>query len=212
MVDPDRKKYDSYGDLPSNSKKGKDDAKPKVGKVIKGGVKQRKKPLSRKFAEAFQVENTNTVKEYLIFDVVIPAVKDLIFSMITEGSSKFLFNDAVVSGRRGGKAGYKSYGSVSKTRNHPSSRERRQVRASDGFDFDEFILESKGDAELALDTMQELIGEYGQATVADLKGALEVSADYTDAGYGWTSMAQARAVRVQDGYVLKMPDPKPLSD
>lgn len=48
-------------------------------------------------------------------------------------------------------------------------------------------------------------------SVADLYDLANVSNDnYAANKYGWTDIAGCRAVRVRDGYILKLPKPTPL--
>ena len=61
------------------------------------------------------------------------------------------------------------------------------------------------------DAMNEIIAQYEVVSVADLYDLANVSNDnYAANKYGWTDIGGCRAVRVRDGYILKLPKPMPL--
>lgn len=72
-------------------------------------------------------------------------------------------------------------------------------------DIDSIIFEKRTDAALVLDKMDEIIAEYGFASVADLCDLTGVTSLYTDAKFGWSDLKTAGIHRVRDGYVLKLP-------
>ena len=79
------------------------------------------------------------------------------------------------------------------------------------YEYDELLFETRGDAESVLDAMNEIIAQYEVVSVADLYDLANVSNDnYAANKYGWTDIAGCRAVRVRDGYILKLPKPMPL--
>ena len=63
----------------------------------------------------------------------------------------------------------------------------------------------RAEAEEVLDRMSEIIDTYGAVSVADLYDLVDVSGTYTDNNYGWDNLRNAEAVRVRDGYILKLP-------
>ena len=62
-------------------------AEKKVGKVVKGNVKIKKKSEVRKFADVFLPEDINNVKSFIFQDVLIPALK----KVISDTVDTFLF-------------------------------------------------------------------------------------------------------------------------
>ena len=66
---------------PNSDKSKKQDQTPKseekhIEKVVKGTVKTRKQPVGKKFTDTFLSESSSSVKDYLLTDVIIPAVKE----------------------------------------------------------------------------------------------------------------------------------------
>lgn len=196
-------------DYRPNSHKAKSEEKAlvekKVEKVISGTAKVRKKNGARKVADAFISEDAANVKSYIFNDVVVPTVKDLISDVIKSAVDTILFGGS--SSRRNGNRrrndGYVSYNRFSDRRD-----DRRDSRASvtSRYSLDDIILDSKGDAEYVLEQMDAILDTYGMVTVADLYDLVDISRDYTDQNYGWTSLGGARVTRVRDGgYMLELP-------
>lgn len=175
----------------------------KVERVVKGQVKSKKK---NKFADTFISEDAASVKEYIIFDVLIPAAKNAISDMVTTGIQMMLYGEV--------RGGSKSKGSkVSYSKYYDDRRERdydRRSRTRSGYDYDEIILESRAEAEEVLNSMDDLLERYGLVSVADLYDLVGVTGNYTDNKYGWTNLRHASVQRLRDGYLLKLPRAIPL--
>ena len=99
----------------------------------------------------------------------------------------------------GGLSGYTGYGTFSSRQTGISQRNR------DNYDLDEFVFQSRADAEMVLDTLKEIVSKYKAASVADLCDLIGRSSQYTDVKYGWTDLRGADVQRVREGYVLIMP-------
>ena len=181
----------------------------KVEKVIKGTVKTKKKSEIRKFADIFVAEDANTVKSYLIQDLLIPSIKNTILDLIIEGAT-ILFKGEPGRNRKSGSSSvdYVSY-------RHYADRNRRDEHKYSGsrssYGYDDIVLDSRGEAERVLTCMDELIETYGFVTVADLYDLVGKSCNYTDNKYGWTNLRSAEPVRVRGGdYMLRLPKAYPI--
>lgn len=194
----------------SNSHKSKEvDEKKKVEKVVKGKVKTKKKNSITKFADVFVSEDVSSVKSYIIGEVLIPAMKKALSDIVTNGIDMILYGESGVTKR-------KSPGSRVSYTNYYDRRDRdrygyddRRVRA--GYDFNDVILDSRGEAEDVLSRMDELIDNYGIVSVADFYDLCGITGSYTDNKYGWTDIRSAQVVRVRDGYKIKLPRALPLN-
>ena len=63
----------------------------KVEKVVSGTAKVRKKNGARKLADVFVSEDAANVKSYIVFDVVIPAIKDVLSNVVKDSIDMILF-------------------------------------------------------------------------------------------------------------------------
>ena len=172
-----------------------------MGKVVTGTAKTRKKSEAKKLANTFLPDDVTSVKSYILMDVIVPGIKNAIADVV----SIMLFGEA---GRIGGKKGNGS--KVSYQRYYDDRRDDRRdyarPRAAGGYDFDDIVVESRGDADLVLDQLEAAINQFGLASVADLYDLAGITSPrYTDNKYGWTDIRSARVVRIRDGYILQLP-------
>lgn len=191
----------------SNSKKSKEElGKPKVEKVITGGVKEKKKNSLEKFKDVLIQEDAKKVKSYIFMDVLVPALKKAISDIFTNGINIILYGEG---GRP--KSG-SSYTGSSKVSYSGYYTRRDEPRASVGSqdDYRELVFDRRAEAETVLSHLEELIGVYKVASVADLYDLVGLPGKFTDNKYGWTDISTARVVSVPGGYTLKMPRALPL--
>lgn len=194
-------------EFPPNTHKKAKEVKPKAEKIIEGSVVQRKKPLGKRISEMFGGANAAEVAHYVIYDVVIPAAKTTISEMVSGGIEMLLFGETKArrTTRDRGKS-YVNYGGFSqqapkRTERPVDSRNRARLN------FDDIILDSRGEAEDVLTQLVDLTQDYGQATVADLYDLVGITSAFTDNKYGWVSLANAKVSRVREGYLIDLPRP-----
>ena len=176
-------------------------AEKTLEKVVTGAAKTRKKSEARKFVNIFVPEDGENVKSYIMMDVIIPGIKNAIADVI----SIVLFGD---SGRIGGSRS-KRDGRSRLTYWDDRRDDRREYgrpRAAAGFEYDDIIFETRGDAELVLDQLESAIANYGIASVADLYDLAGITCrNYTANRYGWTDIQSAKVIRTREGYTLQLP-------
>lgn len=201
-----------YGNqLPSNSSKSlaaRNEHKPRVEKVVTTQAKRKKETTADKFKKAFFGEDVVNVKDYVIFDVMIPALKATLSDMIGNGIEVLLFGES--KGRR--KKEGRSYASYYRKSDDRDRERNSRSSISSGRGADDIVLDSRGDAEEVLSQLSDLAYDYGQASVADLYDLVGISANFTDEKYGWFKgdLRTAGVSRVRDGYLLELPRPSRL--
>ena len=180
----------------------------RVTKVVKGPVKT-KTNEARKLADIFISEDIANVKNYIFMDVLVPAIKKAIYDIVTNGIDMFLYGGTGKnkSTSSGGKVSYRNY---YEQKNNSSYRGSENVKPRNGFEYDDIIFDNRGEAEAVKQQMQDVIGRYGVVTVADLYDMADLTAPYTSQKYGWMDVSGAEAVRVRDGYMLKLPRAVPI--
>lgn len=179
----------------------------KIQKIVSGGVKSKKKSDIQKFADLFVSEDVSNVKDYVFRDILIPNIKKIISEIINTATDMFLYGESSSNRRNSG-------GSKISYRNYYDKRNERDYRRSSGpinrFDYDDIILENRGEAEAVLTQMDEIIQHFGVVSVLDLYDMIDITAPYTADKYGWTDLRTAKVVPVRDGYLLKLPRALPL--
>ena len=199
-------------EYPANSHRSKELAtegrseERKVQKVVSGKVTTKKNEV-RKLTDIFISEDARNVKSYIFMDVLVPAIKKAISDIVTDGIDMILYGGSG-SGRKtkpSNNVSYRNY--YESPRNSISSRNDPQRSR---FDYDDIVFESRGEAELVREQMVDMIERYGFVTVADMYDMADLTSPYTSNKYGWTNIRSAEAVRVRDGYILKLPKAMPI--
>lgn len=180
--------------------------KKKVEKVVHGKVRTKPKSGISKISEVFISEDAANVKSYIVMDVLVPAVKKAISDIVRDGIDMILYGES--RGRKSStNSSYVSYHDYSRS----DDRDRfRESRGRTGYNHDDIVLETRGEAEEVLSRMDELIDTYGVVSVADLYDLIGKSCEYTDNKYGWTNIRNAEPIRVRNGYMLKLPKALPI--
>lgn len=186
------------------------DEKKKVEKVVKGKVRTKKKGELSKLSSIFISEDAANVKSYVFMDVLVPAIKKAVSDIVVDGINMILYGDTAAGrDKKRGRSGYVSYRDYYDGKGSERTRDR-SVRTS-RYDFDDIILDTRGEAEDVLTRMDELLEAYGIVSVADMYDLVGITCEYTDNKYGWTNLRNADVVRVRDGYMLKLPKALPIN-
>jgi len=214
-------------EFPSNSHTQKAEEKveaPKVQKIVNGKVKRQKRSLSKKFADTFLADDSKSVGQYILYDVLIPAAKSMLSEMIGGGLDMMLFGERrrgtgygtnSTLRRDGSRTTITNYGGISResrdTRD-PRDRNRRELSRSDRarHNFDDVIIPVRGEAEDVLSRLFDIVVEYGMASVADFYEMVGIDAEFTDGKYGWTDLQGVKVIRVREGYLITLPRPQPI--
>lgn len=186
--------------------------KKKVDKVVTGSVKTKKKSDARKVADIFVSEDISNVKSYIFMDVLVPAIKKAISDIVTNGVDMILYGESGRSRKNSSSSAKISYRSYYDDKNSNRNDRRDGYRSASNFDYDDIVFDNRGDAEMVLTSMDDIIGRYGFVSVGDLYDLANITTtNYMVNRYGWTSVSTARVVANRDGYVLKLPKALPLN-
>jgi hypothetical protein len=190
------------------AQKTNDIPEKKVEKIVQGTVKTRKKNEIRKNTDSLMAQDAGSIKSHVLSGIILPGIKNMIYNIFVEGLGLALFGDTRRNSAGGGSPVSKiSYRSFYDDR-HAAPKETR-VRTR--FDYDDLVFESRGEAEVVLDQLQDMITRYGVATVNDLYDACGLTAPYTSNRYGWMSIRNADVARTLDGgYILRLPKATPI--
>lgn len=180
-----------------------------------GGGQIIKKPLSEKFAETFFGGTVKDTKAYVVHDIVVPAIKNLVYESFTGALDRLLNGNSGGGyyGRRYSQpwnsgsgvtiftpgASYTNYG-ASKTKASsigvsPSSRNPAIIAFDRRVDADEVLARLRNElhtySSVSVETYYDIASEYVQ-------GADKLST-FTDNYYGWTDLSTARTKPYQGG-------------
>jgi hypothetical protein len=199
------------------SKKGEEEVEDKrklKPLVKKGSVAKKKRTVMDKFKDSFLGESEN-LKEYVLYDVLVPAFRDTVSDM-GFGIIERLFGNGRSGGGRSrdsrivrdrGKS-YVSYAGVQNDNRRDKRDFDNNSRAR--HNFENVVFTNKWEAEDVLAHLADLIVEYGEATVREFYELSNIESDYTDEKYGWLSLRDAYVDRTRDGHVIMFPPTRPL--
>lgn len=221
-----------YPGNPKRSTKGEEaPVKKEIKKIVSGTVTMHKKSFGQRFKETFFGEQAGQMKDYILRDVVIPTIRDTIWSAGSGALEILLFKE--VRHRRRGPYGspwrsdisrdfrdaYRSYDSyyygpgksspVGKNQRPGPPQDRRPPsRGRQNVDNIEFS--SRVDAKEVLDQLCELIDTDGYAGIRDLYAMLGEDTTFVDEYWGWTDLGSAVIIPFNGGYLLELPKAVPV--
>lgn len=204
-------------EFPSNShteKEEKSKERPKNEVVAKATIRK-SNPL-KQTAKAIFVEDASSVGMFVLSQVVLPSLKQLIYDIGVGGLGRALFNDGVPNRKGGstGRIGFTDYNSASRRRADldPAVRSERTMSkgARSNFDFTELVWPDRASALNVIIKLRDILDFYGVVSVADLYEISEISASYTDKNWGWNELEQLRDATVsatRDGFIINIAEP-----
>lgn len=176
---------------------------PRIKPVTSQQTSLKKKPWYKRAGESIFFEDTSTIGGYILRDVVIPAIRDTIYDMVTGGLSMALYSTPKASkaARRNGGGSIVNYGGYySGDRTKPKQQERVDKYRTQ-LDIYNILLEDDPDSGrradqvgyAAMEEIQECVNRYGFVTIQDLAVALNIgNIPSTMAAWGWTDVSAAR--------------------
>jgi hypothetical protein len=201
-------------EFPSNSEKSKrvvNEGK-NIERVTKGDATRRKKSLRKQFSETFVAGDVKTAIRYSIFEIALPAARDMVLETFQQGLEKLILGDSRRRGSRAPQAGPTGYVSYNRVTNPQGSAPQRALSRSARarHNFDEIVLDQRSEAEEVIDRLFEVVNRYDSASVADLYELVGLVATHTDHKWGWTDLHGAGVSRIRGGYLLDLPEPEVL--
>lgn len=152
-------------------------------------------------------DDAKTVGTFLLTDVVVPTLRDLIVDAIKAGAERLVYGDAR-RGRTPHRVNYSSFGSI-----RPSSITGRgapmgSIKQSDtGTDF---LFSSVNDAATVHTALNELIEVHGQASISDLNQLMGAETRPVDNRWGWSAPIPYEVKQTRSGHILQLPPAEPL--
>lgn len=175
----------------------------KFEKVVSGNVKTRENK-KRKFFGNFIAEDSGSVMDIVVNDVILPAVKKLISEGVATTIDTLLYGESRSDKRRSSdKVSYRKY--YDERYGDRRESESRRTRSGGRFDYDDILFDTRGEAEVVLKHMRDAIKEYQLVSVGDMYDMSDESCPFTYYDYGWTSLRTAEVKRVRDGYIIDLP-------
>ena len=168
---------------------------------VSGYVPQKTSPF-KKFVDIFFEEDFKTVRDGLIYDVIVPTIKSFIADIFIQGLERALW----------GTSSAKTRGRTDYTRASRSSLVRDAVQPESSkqrFDFSDIIMDDPGKARSLLESLRETIETYGDVNVNNLYDTLGRSdkQNWVNEHWGWKNLDNVTIKRVRTGWWVDLPQP-----
>lgn len=181
------------------------------------GVKTmvKEKPMRRRVAEAFISNERGNIKDHVIFDVVIPAIKNALSDTVSDAINLLLFGERKRGSKSSSRTPYGSFWASSVSEDRERSRINESSSKSSMGRYLDACWESKEDANEVLNCMMEIMENYRKVTVADFYGLIDDPKNFPIESvhnkWGWKSLAAVSVVKTSNGYYgLSLPRPTHL--
>jgi hypothetical protein len=201
---------------PSGSKPEKKD----IQKVITGEAVKKPSPLGRRFKHIFFGTDIKSVSRYVFGDVLLPAAKNMLVDATSKGVERLIYGDSSPRRPRMGSDANRpmvQYNSpINRSRAYSSARLPDQPPLpnrgrANRYDTGDILVQTRDDAELVVERMQDIIDKYQVATVADLQSLIGYPSTYVDNEWGWSSLQTVNIQQTRNGYVIELPQAEPIS-
>lgn len=179
----------------------------KVEQAVTTGAQLKKKSGFSKFKDTLLSDDSSSVKSYILNDVLIPSFKKAVSDIVTNGIDIILYGET----RHANKSNNTSKISYTKYYNDRDTEIRRRSISS-VHDCDDVLVSSRAEASKVLDALQNIIDQYGIASVADFYDIVGITDhNFTDNNYGWSNISAARVTPTRDGWLICMPSPSQIN-
>ena len=171
--------------------------------IAQGELREHSK--GKKIFRNFIADDAKNVKDYIIYDVIIPSIKQSISDLII-GSTEMILNGKKTnrSQNTNNQTGYVSYGQY---RNQPQSQQQNTVyrRDSNFNDFSDVIFDEKWKADEALSELLDIWRDYTKVYVADLYKTASIETNFIHEQWGWTDLSDTKVRRCRYGWYVDLP-------
>lgn len=197
-------------DYPGNSQRSNrppEPERPKIEPIITSPIKRRKTPLGRRLTQNFIGGDVQSTREFVVTDIVVPTIRDLLLDVIRGAAERLIFPDAAPgrgrSSRHGGPINY-----AGMSGRGPSSSPMRTRSSSSSYSIDDIVFPSRAEAIEVCDRLEFYLDKYGIVAVGDLYGLVGIPTTPIDHNWGWKTLDQASIRHSRDGYILILPRPE----
>lgn len=190
--------------------------------VVKIDTTKAKKSTGRQFLDSFITSDFGIVREYLIDDILIPAVKDTIVNSICSAVNM------IFKGTPGKRSAWNS-GSTGSTFNYSGIwkqsepgyfRQQKETKSYEtaianrrsSMQYMDISFDNRADAEQVLSTMHDILDQYPSVSVADFYDLVgyDYGSNWTCHDYGWTDLSGVIVTWSRGAWIIALPKAMPI--
>jgi hypothetical protein len=182
-----------------------------VEKIIEGKVVTSKQPWFKRASRTLIADDAQSIGDFLVTDVLLPAVRNLLSDLIKGGTDRVLFGQSRARRSVGRDGESRSLRTRYDRMSEPGEPRRvlsREDRAR--HNFGEVRLDDRAEAVEVIEAMLMRLDRYKVVSVTDLYDLVGVTGSYADRNWGWTNLDDADIRQSRGGWLLDLPRPEPL--
>ena len=135
----------------------------------------------------------------------------MIVDASTKGIERMMYGEAPTRHRVRGNGPRITYNSPI-NRDRPSRDiSRRSEPRSARQSREDFILQSREEADEVLERMHDIVDQFDVVTVADLNEMIGFKSSHVDNKWGWDDLRGSEVRQIREGYLLMIPSPSPIN-
>lgn len=195
-----------------------------VNKPVVSGKVRHRTSFGKLLRQTFIPEDVSDARDYILVDLVMPAIKNGIFDTIMNiidywrGGGGSYRRPGMTSAPRPRTSQQYDYNRVSRTNTQPS---RETISTNNRYSYDDIVIDdyppnqggsakARADAEAVLVSMQDVIDRYSVVRGTDLYDFVGLTGTQSDYNYGWSNLDGATVRRVSGGWLLVLPKAMPI--
>lgn len=182
--------------------------------IVTNEVIVQKKKLGQRMKDFIVEADFKSVARYVVSDVMLPALRNLIVDASTKGIERAIYGDkAYRASQYGGPTRFNYSNPISRPysqmpyRNAPPVQEGprtgRQIQNN-------YIVGSKKEGELIVERLNDIVDKYETVTVGELHELLNLQTSPIDQKWGWAYVGNVPIRQVREGWLIDLPPEIPL--
>lgn len=212
--------------IPANSFKDREQAqaaiepREKLPQITTRPAVIKKQPWYRRAASNMIADDANTIGNYVLLDVFVPAIRNLLYDIVTQAAGRALYPGGRTGLRNGPPLGLHGNTQSIRTKYNQMAvgagppmiggqqPQQLSYQQRANFDFQDIVLPDREEAVKVVNALIDRIAQYQVARVPDLFDMIgRTYNDYAALNYGWTDLSSANVTPVRDGWLLDLPRP-----
>jgi hypothetical protein len=188
--------------------------------IVKIDQSKVRKSTGRQFLDSFITHDMGIVKDYLIDDILIPAIKDTIVDTICSAVN-MIFKGSPGKGsssrRWNSNPNRTDYGSIYRTTDtgiyrRDDRRDEPQVSRRSTMDYMDIPFNNRADAEAVLEQMRDILEQYPSVSVADFYELVgyNYGSNWTCHDFGWTDLSGVIVTWSHGAWIIALPKAVPI--
>lgn len=208
--------------MPEEKKKKPATKEELLRQVVSDGNAQALKPTAgSKLKRLFFGGDAKEAGRYVVQNTILPAIRTMLFESGQRGLERMIYGDQydhigrAPMQQQHWSGGRYTYNQPVHSTRHPAmlpGQPPHQAPSSRPSRMGEVEISSKEEAYGALEMMYDLIENFQVASVADLNQILGWVSAHTDHSWGWYDLSGATIQQIKNGWLLRLPQPQPISN